>query len=100
MGFVSQPQGKFTLKLNGQSMLDFDVTLSDRTWESADGKVRMNYLVKEANAEDSNGVLVIEVNSSLLLACKSAEFEVVGSASNSQRWFGVYVLENPATARR
>jgi hypothetical protein len=46
----------------------------------------------EANSEDSNGVLSIEVPSSLLKAGDPAEFEVTGSASNSQRWFGVYLL--------
>jgi putative heme-binding domain-containing protein len=100
MGFVSQPGGKFTLKLNGKPEIDFDVTLADRIWDSADGKVRMSYLVKEANSEDSAGVLLVEVNASLLAADKPAEFEVVGSSSNSQRWFGIYVLENVATARR
>jgi hypothetical protein len=92
MGFVSQPSGKFTLKLNGRPLLDFNATLSDRVWESADGRTRMSYSVMEANSEDSNGVLSIEVPSSLLKPGEPAEFEVVGSASSSQRWFGVYVL--------
>jgi putative membrane-bound dehydrogenase-like protein len=92
MGFVSQPSGKFTLKLNGRPLLDFNATLSDRVWESADGRTRMSYSVMEANTEDSNGVLTIELPSSLLKPGESAEFEVTGSASGSQRWFGVYLL--------
>jgi hypothetical protein len=49
----------------------------------------------EANGEDSNGVLEIEVPSSLLRAGEAAQFEVTGTPSSSQRWFGVYQL--PAT---
>jgi putative heme-binding domain-containing protein len=96
MGFVSQPSGKFTLKLNGRPLLDFNATLSDRVWESADGRTRISYSVREANSEDSNGVLSIEVPSSLLKPGEPAEFEVTGSASGSQRWFGIYLLpEHP-----
>jgi putative membrane-bound dehydrogenase-like protein len=101
MGFMSQPAGKFTLKLNGQALLDFDVTLNDRVWEAADGRARMTYSVLEANSEDSNGVLVIEVASALVNRDVAAEFEVAGSSSNSQRWFGLYLVKESAkTASR
>jgi putative heme-binding domain-containing protein len=99
MGFISQPRGKFTLKVNGGSSLEFDATLTDHTWETPDGRLRMNYAVREANSEDSNGVLLIDVSQELLTG-KNAEFEVIGSSSNSQRWFGIYVLADPAAARR
>jgi hypothetical protein len=46
----------------------------------------------ENNFEDSNGVLLIEVAGSLLTAGKPASFEVIGSSSNSQRWFGIYLV--------
>src|SRR5439155_5535462 len=83
MGFISQPSGKFELKLNGKHALDFDVTLSDQIWESDDSKVRMRYTVMENNAEDSNAPLVIEVANSLLEPGKPAAFEVLGSAAQS-----------------
>jgi putative membrane-bound dehydrogenase-like protein len=92
MGFLSQPSGKFTLKLNDRPLLEFNVALGDGVWVSADGRTRMTYSVMEANSEDSNGVLSIEVPSLLLQPGKPAEFEVIGSASSSQRWFGVYLL--------
>lgn len=95
MGFVSQPQGKFTLKVNGTTLLDYDVSLTDRTWTSADGRTKMRYSVREANTEDSSGVLEIEVPSALLKPGQRAEFTVLGSASGNQRWFGIYQL--PAT---
>lgn len=92
MGFVSQPPGKFALKLNGRALLEFNATLSDHVWESADGRTRMSYSVMEANSEDSNGVLSVEVPSSLLKPGEPAELEVTGSSSGSQRWFGIYLL--------
>ena len=91
LGLRSQPEGSFALKLNDQPLLDFDVTLDDQSWLSADGKVRLTYTALEKNEEDSDGVLEIEVPNGLLHGTK-AEFTVAGSASNSQRWFGLYQL--------
>jgi hypothetical protein len=96
MGFASQPSGKFELRLNEKPVLEFNVSLTDRSWQSADAKVKMSYTVMENNAEDSNGVLLIEVAGSLLTPGKAATFEVIGSPSNSQRWFGVYALSAAA----
>jgi putative heme-binding domain-containing protein len=96
MGLVSDPAGKFTLRLNGKAVLDFNVSLTDQSWQSLDGKVRMTYTVQENNAEDSNGVLAISVAPELLEPGQPATFTVTGSASKSQRWFGVYLAENAA----
>jgi putative membrane-bound dehydrogenase-like protein len=98
MGFVSQPRGKFELWLNGKRRLEFNVALNDQTWQSADGKVQMSYTVMESNNEDSNGVLLIRVAGALLKPDEPATFEVVGSAANSQRWFGIYLV-SPTVAR-
>jgi putative heme-binding domain-containing protein len=98
MGFVSQPSGKFELRLNGKPMLEFNVAITDQSWQSADGKIKMIYTVMENNPEDSNGVLMIEATSSLLTPGKPATFEVIGSSSNSQRWFGIYLV-TPAMAK-
>jgi putative heme-binding domain-containing protein len=92
MGFQSQQSGKFHLSLNGRAVLDFDVALTDQMWQSKDAAVRMSYTVMENNDEDSNGVLMVEVSNSLLEPGKPARFEVLGSAANSQRWFGTYLL--------
>lgn len=92
MGLVSQTAGGFTVKLNGRAMLNFDVTLTDQSWESADGKVRMSYTVMENNSEDSNGTLVIEVAPGVVPPGKPAQFTVTGANVGSQRWFGVYLL--------
>src|SRR5262249_9504227 len=98
MGYASNPPGTFSLWLNGKTVLEFNVSLHDQTWQSADGKVRMNYTVMENNAEDSNGILVIQAPAELLEAGRAATLEVIGSAANSQRWFGVYLV--PATTTR
>jgi putative heme-binding domain-containing protein len=91
MGLFSEPAGKFTLMVNDKPALEFDVSLNDKSWSSADGRVTMNYTVMENNAEDSNGVLVIEVANSLLEPGKPVTFAVTGSAAASRRWFGLYV---------
>jgi putative heme-binding domain-containing protein len=92
MGSRSGPFGKFTLRLNGKSVIEFDPALHDQTWHSADGKVRMSYMAMQDSSEESNGILTISVHSSLLEPGKPATFGVVSPASNSQRWFGVYEL--------
>ena len=92
MGYISQPSGQFQLLINGKAALEFDVTLQSQSWQSNDGRVRMNYTVIESNDEDSNGLLEIDAAGAWLEAGKPARFEVVGSAAGSQRWFGVYLL--------
>ena len=93
LGFISQPHGEFALKIDDKTVVGFDVTLHDETWRSGDGKVQMNYSVMENNSEDSNGVLTITLDPSLISPGKPVKFEVVGSAANSQRWFGLYRTE-------
>jgi putative membrane-bound dehydrogenase-like protein len=92
LGYISQPSGKFHLLLNGRTVLEFDVTLNSQTWQSDDGRVRMDYTVMENNEEDSCGILQIQVLGTLLAPGQPARFEVNGSATDSQRWFGVYLL--------
>ncbi|HSU57080.1 MAG TPA: neutral/alkaline non-lysosomal ceramidase N-terminal domain-containing protein [Candidatus Dormibacteraeota bacterium] len=92
MGFHSEPKGDFQLSLNGKPALHFDVSRNDASWQSSDGKIKMSYTVLENNGQDSNGVLLLEVDSSLLEPGKPATFEVLGSAANSQRWFGIYLI--------
>ena len=43
MGYASNPPGTFTLRLNGKAVLEFNVSLHDQSWQSADGKVRMEF---------------------------------------------------------
>jgi putative heme-binding domain-containing protein len=93
MGFQSQAAGGFTLRLNGQALLQFEVALDDREWTSADGRAQLRYAVKEASGEDSCGVLEIEVPAALAKPGATVDFEVMGAAAGSQRWFGLYVVD-------
>jgi putative heme-binding domain-containing protein len=99
MGFLSEPEGSFELRLNGWPALQFGVVLDDHSWSSPDDTLRMRYAVKERNGEDSNGLLLLEVLGSRLTEGQEAVFEVVGSNSNSQRWFGVYLVDHESAVK-
>jgi hypothetical protein len=92
MGHRGNPPGKFSLRLNGKPVLDFDVALHDQIWRSPDEKVRMIYFTMEDNVQESNGILTISVSGSLLEPGKPAAFEVTGPSARSARWFGLYWL--------
>jgi len=88
LGFLSQPKGKFTLKLDAAELLDFDVVVDDAHFEGKSGAA-LDYACRQANGEDSTGIVTLTVPARLLIVGRAAELEVVGSAANSQRWFGV-----------
>ena len=94
MGFISQPKGEFILKINGRETLHFDISLTEHEWVNSEQGVRMHYTVMEANAEDSNGILQLDVPASMIEPRQAVQFAVTASAANSQRWFGVYVIGN------
>ncbi len=98
MGHLLQPAGSFELKVNGTRVLDFGVELNDHNWSNAGGKVRMSYEVKEAGAQDSNGIFTVQIENALLTAGEPVVFEVTGSATKSLRWFGVYSLSKDTVA--
>ena len=92
MGHGGKPGGKFSLRVNHKAVLDFSVTLHDQNWQSADGNVRMSYLTMEDSAQESNGILTIEVSCTLLEAGQAATFEVVAPEGKNPSWFGVYLV--------
>jgi putative heme-binding domain-containing protein len=92
MGYLSQPEGSFTLRVNRRPMLRFDVTLTDRTWESSDGRLRMSYTVMDRHKQDSSGILEVELSTRLIRPGRPVTFTVNGSDSQSLRWFGGYLL--------
>jgi putative heme-binding domain-containing protein len=98
LGFLSQPAGSFELLVNGKPAVKFNTELDDHTWASADDRVKMKYTVMEANAEDSNGVLSIQLAPELARAGSSLTFAARGNAAGSQRWFGLYELPRTAGA--
>ena len=98
-GFLSQPAGGFTVYINQKHAFDFDVTLHDDVLAN-DGKIRATYFVKEANSEDSSGILVVELDSQEFPAGPATHFSVAGRSANSQRWFGIYSLESREVVKR
>jgi hypothetical protein len=92
LGWQSQPAGgQFSLWLNHEKLLDFDITLTSKSWKSADGSVVLKYTVKSIDRdEDSSGVMELIVPSSRL--AKKGEpvtLRVDGSKANSLRYFGL-----------
>jgi hypothetical protein len=90
LGYASEPSGKFTLFLGEQPLLDLDVTGKDAIWRSADGKTALKYTVKSANEQDSSGIMELSLPASMVKPGEAAELRVVGSATHSRRWFGLY----------
>jgi putative heme-binding domain-containing protein len=91
MGARSSPSGTFSLRLNGKPVIDFGIALHDQSWQSADGRVQMSYLVMEDSAHESDGILTFSVSGALIEPGKPAAFDVVGLTPKTQSWFGVYL---------
>ncbi len=93
MGLISEPKGHFVLRLGGEVLLEFDVVLEDAEWSGNQGS-RLRYSALEANAEDSCGILELDVDwdARRWRPGSTASFEIMGSNSGSQRWFGIYHL--------
>jgi hypothetical protein len=91
LGWQSQPAGgRFSLWLNQEKLLDFDITLTSTTWKNADGAVELKYTVKSIDRdEDSSGIMELTVPSSRLKIGEPATLRVDGSAANSLRYFGL-----------
>ena len=56
-------------------------------------QLKLTYTVMENNAEDSNRVLQVEAAPDLVDPGKPVNFEVTGSPTKSQRWFGLYLVK-------
>jgi hypothetical protein len=89
MGYFSQPAGSFALFVGGQKVIDIPA-LSDRDaeWTSADRSVTLKYVRDAATAE--YGAFTLTLPSSMGEPGQPLLLKVVGSASNSLRWFGVF----------
>lgn len=99
-GYESEPGGgKFSLYLSDLDkpqaqpthLLDFDHTMQSARWSGMAGWANLDYKVIGNRAEeDSSGIMELSLPSSLLTPGKPVELKVVGSPSNSKRYFGVY----------
>ena len=94
LGYISQASGKFTLYLEDKPILELDVVHKNTTWQSADGQVILKYEVKSADGEDSSGLMTLSVPGKMLKPGERFQLQVIGSARNSRRWFGLYEVDN------
>ena len=88
-GYRPEPSGFFTLHLNGEALLRFNLPEEgSASWKSDDGQSELSFDVRESGV-DQFGVMALSVPASLA-AGEPAKLKVTGSASASQRWFGLY----------
>ena len=92
IGYVSQPQGHFELRLDDQLLLLFDVSLESTTWKGEDERVQLHYSVRARNGEDSTGLMTLVLPAALTTAGKPVQLSIRGSKTNSRRWVGLMPL--------
>lgn len=90
-GLKSQPQGGFTLSINGKRAFDLDVCLDDKVFGDFGG-ILATYCVLERNEEDSSGILSVLIPAEQIASMADVRFSVNANGANSQRWFGLYSL--------
>jgi len=89
MGYFSEPQASFALYVNDMKVLDIpEISRQDTVWFSADKTVSLKY-VRDTTTEEY-GTLTLTLPSSKVTPGKPLRMKVVGSDSNSRRWFGVF----------
>ncbi len=89
MGYFSEPQGHFTFYVNNEKLIDIPaISHQDAEWCSADKTVSLKYV--RDTTTDEYGTLTLTLPSSKVMPGKPLHMKVVGSDSNSRRWFGVF----------
>jgi len=89
MGYFAEPQASFTLFVNGEKTLEIpEISRHDAVWYSADKAVSLKY-VRDKTTEEY-GTMMLTLPSSKVTPGKPLLLKVVGSDSNSRRWFGVF----------
>ena len=94
MGYMSEPGGTLTLRLNGKDLIDFEPGIKKATWHRAEGKITLQYESKTTNDIDGSGYMTLTLPASMLKPGEPANLSVAPKAGASRRWFGVY--ETPA----
>jgi hypothetical protein len=89
MGYFVEPQGSFALYVNDEKAIDIPaISEKDAVWSNADKTVSLKYVRDTTTAE--YGTLTLTLPSSKVTPGKPLLLKVVGSDSNSRRWFGVF----------
>lgn len=87
------PTAGFTLLVNGDECLDFDVTGSAELWESSDGRAALLFSRRWRSDQDSAGFFYLAVSRQLIEPGAPCRLGVKCKESDSERWFGL----NPET---
>lgn len=94
LGWITEPEvGGFTFGVNGKPVLDFDIKDSRATWESADKKVRLDFIPKRKVGPDTLGMFCLSLAPDLVTPGKPVVLSVESRKGGSQRWFAL----NPYT---
>jgi hypothetical protein len=89
MGYFAEPQGSFTLSVNGEQALVIpELSRQDAVWCSADKTVTLKY-VRDTTTQEY-GTLTLTLPSSKATPGKPLVLKIEGSDSNSRRWFGIF----------
>ena len=92
MGYFAQPQGSFTLYVNGEKTIYIaSISEKDAEWFNADKTASLKY--KRDINTDECGSFTLILPSSKVKPGQPLILRVVGSESNSRRWFGVFQME-------
>ncbi len=89
MGYFAEPQGSFALHVNDEKVLDLPaISETNAAWANAERTVSLKYVRDATTAE--YGTLTLTLPVSKVTPGKPLRLKVVGSDSNSRRWFGVF----------
>ncbi len=103
-GFFSQPEGgHFVLLVNGEELLEFDVSLTTTSWRGRDEAGRLEYEVlgfTRPDREDTVGFMRLTLPPESVSVGESVEISIRGSASSSLRFFMLYEAPDGEKALR
>ena len=66
----------------------------DALWRSADGKAVLKFTAKAAQDQDSSGLMELSLPAARIKPGEAVELRVVGSATRSRRWFGLFEVDD------
>ena len=90
VGWVTEPKTDgFSLSVDGEVKIRFDVTRELSRWVSADETVELLYLPTWSSGVDSGGFFFASLTSSLANDYGAVEFSVRSLGQGSKRWFAL-----------
>ena len=91
VGWVKEPEGEgFTLTVNGEDVLKFNVALGFNTWRNDERGVVMSLFPRRMTDQDNVGLFYLRVPAAMLEAGKPCTLSVRSNGPGSQRWFALH----------